>query len=82
MDWNELPQETRDWMEFIGDFRPTSRMDSRQLFGFFGDDWGCDNDQVIDANQLRELAAACIEVADWLDRRAEHSQFDIDAKML
>ena len=49
----------------LGDFGPTVNTANRDLKGYI------DGKCYYDAGDLRELAAACTEAADWLDKRAE-----------
>jgi len=68
--WTEVSEVSRQWLKTIGDFGPTVHAKSRELKGYLHAEEGEDGRTYIDANELRELAAACVEAADWLDKRA------------
>ena len=71
MDWDtDVSKEARETMKFLGDFGPTVHAQSREVKGYMlNDDGG--GSVYLDAGELREIAAACNEVADWLDKRAD-----------
>lgn len=70
MDWSDLNPNTRDWMKILGEFGPTVHAQNAEIKGVMYD---ADADGMgrvyIASAELRELAKACIEVADWLDKR-------------
>lgn len=70
MQWEiDLSGLALTWMKFLGDFSPVSNPKEKQLKGYMhDDDGGCK--VYLDSGELRELAQACIEAADWLDKRA------------
>lgn len=71
MDWKtDISSLAQTWMKFLGNFWPTVHEEKRELKGYMHDDDG-GGKVYLDACELRELAAACNEVADWLDNRAE-----------
>lgn len=71
MNWNhDISSLSRTWMQFLGNFAPTTSEQRRELKGYMHDDEG-GGKVYLDAGELRELAAACTEVASWLDKRAE-----------
>jgi len=71
MDWKtDISSLSQTWMKFLGDFGPTVHEHLRELKGYMHDDEG-GGKVYLDAGELRELAAACNEVADWLDKRAD-----------
>lgn len=71
MDWKtDIGSLTQTWMKFLGNFGPTVHEQERMLKGYMHDDEG-GGKVYLDAGELRELAAACNEAADWLDKRAE-----------
>lgn len=74
MKWAELPKSTRYWMDFLGDFSPTVHEDARELKGGMADKEGNVERVYLCANDLRQLASACQDAADWLDKRAELNQ--------
>lgn len=72
MEWEELSNTAKATMKFLGDFGPTSNAQNREVKGYMYDDEG-GGKVYLSADELREMAASCIEVADWLDKRAEHA---------
>lgn len=74
LQWTDVSQVSRDWLKTIGDFGPTVHAKNRELKGYLHAEAGEDGRTYLDANELRELAAACNEAADWLDKRAVASQ--------
>ena len=71
MDWDkDISNTAKGIMKFLGDFGPTVHAQNREVKGYMTDDEGCGK-VYLDAGQLREIAASCNEVADWLDKRAE-----------
>lgn len=73
MDWkSDISSSTKEWMKFLGDFSPTVYTQTRELKGRIRDD-----KVYLDSGELRELAKACNEVAEWLDKRAEAAPNDI-----
>ena len=62
--WKALPPLALSWMQWLGDFSPTY---DGTLKGYkLGTD-GEGGKEYVDSGELRELAQACITVADWLD---------------
>lgn len=71
MDWDkDISNSAKGTMKFLGDFGPTVHAQSREVKGYMHDDEG-GGKVYLDAGELREIAASCNEVADWLDKRAE-----------
>ena len=60
-------------MMFLGDFTPILDEKAKTLKGYMYDEEGSGS-VYITATELRELATACNEVADWLDKRSSESQ--------
>jgi len=71
-DWHDLGQETLSVMKDLGEFGPTVHVKNREVKGYTFDDEG-GNKTYYSSDDLRNIAAACIKVADWLDKRAEVS---------
>lgn len=69
MKWEDLSQLARDAMKELGNFGPTVNVADRLVKG-----WTCDDEGVgktyYSSDDLRQIAAACNEVADWLDKRS------------
>lgn len=61
-EWSSL--KAASVLKELGEFGPTVNPVNRELKGYI------DGKCYYDSKDLRELAAACIEAADWLDLRA------------
>lgn len=71
MDWDkDISTEAKETMKFLGNFGPTVHEHLRELKGYMLDEEGSGK-VYLDAGELREIAAACVEAADWLDKRAD-----------
>lgn len=71
MDWhNDISNSAKETMKFLGNFGPTINEQSRHVKGYMHDEEGFGK-VYLSACDLREIAASCNEVADWLDKRAE-----------
>lgn len=70
MCWEDLSQSARSWMAEIGEFRATFDVKDREVKGmtYVG---GEPCESYFNSNDLRRIADTCIEVARWLDMRAE-----------
>ena len=75
MEWiNDLSQNARDVMKALGNFGPTVHALNCEVKGYAMDaDTGDCGKQYYTSNDLRKIASACDEVANWLDRRAEQA---------
>lgn len=72
--FNEVSESARDVMDALGNFRPTFHAANREVKGYTMDsDTGECGKCYYTSNDLRHIAAGCIEVADWLDKRAEEA---------
>ncbi len=73
MNWDkDLSNNAKSMMLFLGCFSPTTNAEHKTVKGHMADQNGDGNGKVyLDSGELRELALACNEVADWLDKRAE-----------
>jgi hypothetical protein len=67
---SEFSDNAKEWLEFWGDCNPTVRVEDKTLKGYTTDYDGTSSFYV-SAYELREMAAACFEVADWLEARAD-----------
>lgn len=70
MNWEDVSERTRDVMKELGNFGPTVDAIDRAVKGWTYEDGECGKTYWT-SDDLRQIAAACIEAADWLDRRAE-----------
>lgn len=71
MDWDkDLSNNAKIWMHMLGEFSPTCDPDKKTVKGYMYDNQG-GGKVYFDSGELKELSAACIEVADWLVRRSE-----------
>lgn len=66
----EVSESARGWMRTLGNFSPVVNPDYREVKGSMLGEYGDAEKTYFDSKELRELAAACNEVADWLDERA------------
>lgn len=71
MEWTDVSEDARDWLEMLGSFGPTANAGNRELKGRVHSDHGEDGRVLLDSGDLRNIAAAMTEAADWLDKRAE-----------
>jgi hypothetical protein len=71
--WEELSPMALGVMEDMGNFSPTVHADRKEVKGCQYDD-GEAYKSYLDSQNLRDISAACIEVADWLDTRAASAQ--------
>lgn len=70
MKWDSLSNLTLSVMRNMGGFGPTSKPEDRQVKGYTIGPDGEGGKSYYDSGELREIAAACNEAADWLDKRA------------
>ena len=69
MNWDtDISDSAKETMKFLGNFGPTVR--GRNVKGYMSED-GEVGKVYLHSYDLREVAAGCIEVADWLDKRVE-----------
>lgn len=66
----EVTENSRAWMRTLGNFGPTVNPLYREVKGYMLGECGEADRTYFSSKELRELAAACNEVADWLDARA------------
>jgi len=67
-EWDELSQDTLDVMKDLGEFQPTLDPVKKMVKGYTYDaECGHVIKTYWDSNALRAIAAACVQVADWLD---------------
>ena len=71
MQWDDISDKGKAWMRDLGNFGPTANAKERTVKGYMHDDDGGDGRTYLDSGDLRGLAAACNEVADWLDKRSD-----------
>ena len=68
----EVAENSRAWMRTLGNFTPTVNPLYREVKGSMLGAHGEAEKTYFDSKELRELAKACVEVADWLDKRADY----------
>lgn len=68
--WEDISASARDVMKALGNFGPTVHASAREVKGYTYED-GEGGKQYLSSDDLRRIAAACEEVAEWLDKRAE-----------
>ena len=71
MIWFDLSTNARDWMGELGGFGPTVHAGNREVKGCTLGADGEPGKTYWSSEDLRKIAAACNEVANWLDKRAE-----------
>lgn len=71
LEWEELPPDVLAEMDGLGNFSPTVHPLSREVKGYMLCDDGDDGRVYWSSSDLRRTAAACMQVADWLDARAD-----------
>lgn len=71
--WDELSDNAREFMRDLGNFGPTTNVGYREVKGYMLDPDGDAGKVYYNSSDLRQMALAAVEVADWLDERAaEH----------
>lgn len=68
--WTDLNPDTLEVMKELGYFTPTSRVEDKLVKGYTYDENGEGCKTYLSPENLRDIAYACIEVADFLDERA------------
>lgn len=71
MKWNDISENAKLWMRELGNFGPTHNAAEKMVKGCTLDNFGDAVKIYYDSDNLRQMAKACIEVADWLDARAK-----------
>lgn len=76
MNWEQdISEEAKETMKFLGGFSPTVNEKNKEVKGYMLDeDCGCS--VYLSSDELREMAESFIEVANWLDKRAEEEVND------
>lgn len=70
MNWqDDLSPKTLEVMKELGNFGPTVHINEKMLKGYTYDDEG-GGKTYWSSDDLRGIAAACTEAAEWLDKRA------------
>jgi len=59
-------------LEFLGDFDPTDDPSKKSMKGWISEG-GRESRAYIDAKEFREMAGDFLEIADWLERRANNA---------
>jgi hypothetical protein len=74
MKWEDLSENALVSMRALGEFGPTVHAAHKQVKGtMYDSDYGVDK-TYFSSNDLRQMAAGMVEVADWLDKRAQEAQ--------
>ncbi len=75
MDWiKDLSKNARDVMDALGNFGPTVHALNREVKGYAMDsDTGECGKCYYTSEDLRRIASGCVEVAEWLDKRARQA---------
>ena len=68
--WDELSENAKCEMLNLGNFGPTVHAANREVKGYMLDPDGEAVNAYYTSDDLRQLASACVEVAEWLDERA------------
>ncbi len=76
MKWDELSDNARAEMEWLGRFGPTNS--KLLLKGYRLDEDGDEGKAYLNASELRRIAAACLEVAAWM----EQPEIIVDGKII
>lgn len=71
MEWAEVSNVSREWLRTMGNFSPTANERLRELKGYLHCDDVGDGRTYLTADELRLIAVAFTEAADWLDKRSE-----------
>lgn len=74
---DDLSQEAKDTMSFLGSFLPTNTIEHRIVKGYVWDGASCPS-VYFTSDDLRETAKHLIEVANWLDVQAAMYEPDED----
>lgn len=69
IEWDDLGQATLGVMKDLGNFSPTVHAQNKEVKGYTFDDEG-GNKTYYSSDDLRNIASACVHVANWLDARA------------
>lgn len=71
-DWDsDVSEDARKTMDELGSFSPTVRVEEKLVKGYMLDRDGEAGKTYFSSADLRLMAAHFVEVADWLDRRAQ-----------
>jgi hypothetical protein len=74
MKWEDLSKNALDAMRELGEFGPTITSKDRMVKGMLYDPEDGPVHAYFDSRDLRQMAAGMVEVADWLDKRAEEAK--------
>ena len=75
--WESLSQNAKDTMQLLGNFGPTIRTYAREVKGWVIAEDGFTERAYYNSNDLRNIAAGCLEVAQWLEERAKGEDEDV-----
>jgi hypothetical protein len=71
VNWDDLSESARAALKDLGNFGPTVTASHRLVKGYMANDDGDTVSVYYTSRDMREMAKAFVEVAEWLDKRAE-----------
>ena len=74
MTWEDISDNAKDVMNELGNFSPTVRPENVEVKGYLHCEEGDDGRTYWSSADLRRIAQGCVEVADWLDKRAKDTE--------
>ncbi|MEY9376008.1 hypothetical protein [Rhizobium leguminosarum] len=74
MEWENVPDEVKEWMAFIGNFNPTVSEMEMMVKGYTHDENGDGGKTYLSAVDLKKLGNACLFTAFWLEIRRALAQ--------
>jgi len=60
-------------LEFLGDFDPTDDPSKKSMKGWMSGGVHGETKVIIDAKEFKDMAGDFLEIADWLERRANNA---------
>lgn len=67
LQWDDVSVEARETMRLLGHFKPTVYAENKEVKGWIEEE----GKTYINSADLRVMAVHFLEVADWLDKRAD-----------
>jgi hypothetical protein len=68
--WENISQNAKDTMQILGNFGPTVWAWAMEVKGWSMCEDGFTHSCHYNSNDLKNIAAGCLEVAQWLEERA------------